>query len=213
MIAGSTRDEMRSLILARLGDGLGPVTPEQYPQVVGEFYGSDADAVLAEYPHARYESPDVALATVLTDEGRVHGSCRQVVSDEAAGARAPVYAYEFAEPTGDTTDGFPHGARHGADIPYFFDSYVREPVPMTEAQHRLADTLIGHWTTFARTGDPGGDWTPSRPGSGAVLLGGRVRPGGRRSDPPMRVLVATVNPASPAQPLGVVPTERPAALR
>ena len=96
MIAGSTRDEMRSLILARLGDGLGLVTPEQYPQLVGEFYGPDAEQVLAEYPHTRYESPSIALATVLTDDGRVHGTCQQVVSDEAAAA--PVYAYEFAEP-------------------------------------------------------------------------------------------------------------------
>jgi para-nitrobenzyl esterase len=113
---------MRSLILARLGDGLGLVTPEQYPRLIGEFYGADADAVLAEYPHARYESPSIALAAVLTDDGRTHGSCRQVMSDQAVAARAPVYAYEFAEPTGKITEGFPHGA----DVPYFFDSYLRE---------------------------------------------------------------------------------------
>ncbi|TQM06457.1 carboxylesterase/lipase family protein [Pseudonocardia kunmingensis] len=164
MIAGSTRDEMRSLILARLGDGLGLVTPEQYPQLIGEFYGADAEAVLAEYPHRRYESPSIALATALTDDGRTHGSCRQVVSDEAVAARAPVYAYEFAEPTGEVTEGFPHGARHGADIPYFFDSYMRERPPPSEPQARLAETLIGHWTAFARTGDPGGGWRPSQPG-------------------------------------------------
>lgn len=164
MIAGSTRDEMRSLILARLGDGLGLVTPEQYPQVISEFYGPDAEAVLAEYPHDRYESPSIALATVLTDDGRTHGSCQQVVSDEAVAARVPAYTYEFAEPTGEATKGFPHGARHGADIPYFFDSYVRESTPKPEPQARLAETLIGHWTGFARTGDPGGGWRPSQPG-------------------------------------------------
>ncbi len=163
MIAGSTREEMRSLILARLGDGLGPVTPEQYPQLIGEFYGANAEAVLAEYPHTRYESPSIALATVLTDEGRTHGACQQVVSDEAAGERAPVYTYEFAEPTGEDAEGFPHGARHGADIPYFFDSYLRDPTPRSDPQARLADRLIGHWTAFARTGDPGGGWRP-RPG-------------------------------------------------
>jgi para-nitrobenzyl esterase len=164
MIAGSTRDEMRALILARLGDGLGQVAPEQYPQVIGEFYGPDAESVLAEYPHTRYESPSIALATVLTDEGRTHGSCQQIVSDETVAARAPVYAYEFAEPTGEATEGFPHGARHGADIPYFFDSYVREPTPKSDSQARLAETLIERWTTFARTGDPGGGWRPSQPG-------------------------------------------------
>lgn len=164
MITGSTRDEMRALVLARLGDGLGHVTPEQYPLVIGEFYGRNAASVLAEYPHTRYESPSIALATVLTDEGRTHGSCQQVVSDEAAAARAPVFGYEFAEPTGEVTDGFPHGARHGVDIPYFFDRYGRQPAPRTDAQARLAETLIGHWTTFARTGEPGGGWRPSQPG-------------------------------------------------
>lgn len=164
MITGDNRDEMRSLILARLGDGLGPVTPQQYPQLIGEFYGADADAVLAEYPHTRYESPSVALATVLTDEGRMLGRCRQVVFDQAVSLWAPVYAYEFAEPTGKVVDGFPEGARHGAEVPYFFDSYYRERTPKPREQARLAETMIGHWTAFARTGDPGGGWRPSRPG-------------------------------------------------
>jgi para-nitrobenzyl esterase len=164
MIAGSTRDEMRSLILARLADGHELVTPQRYPQLIGEFYGADAEAVLAEYPHTRYASPSIALATVLTDEGRALGACRQLVFDEAASARAPVYAYEFAEPTGEITDGFPHGARHGADVPYFFDSYFREPTRKPAGQARLADTLIGYWTEFARTGDPGGGWLPYRSG-------------------------------------------------
>ncbi len=164
MIAGSTRDEMRSLVLARLGDGLGLVTPEQYPRLIGEFYGADADAVLAEYPHSRYESPSIALAAVLTDEGRTHGACQQVVSDQAVSARAPLYAYEFAEPTGAVTEGFPHGARHGVDVPFFFDSYRQEPTPKPDDKVRLAETLVGYWTSFARTGDPGGGWTVAQPG-------------------------------------------------
>ena len=164
MITGTNRDEMRSLILARLGDGLGLVTPEQYPQLIGQFYGADADAVLAEYPLANHDSPSTALAAVLTDEGRMLGSCRQLVFNEAMSARASVYAYEFAEPTGEVTDGFPSGALHGAEVPYFFDSYRREPTPKPEEKARLAETMIGHWTAFARTGDPGGGWGPFQPG-------------------------------------------------
>jgi para-nitrobenzyl esterase len=173
MIAGSTRDEMRSLILARLADGHGLVTPEQYPQLIGEFYGDDAGAVLAENPHTRYESPSIALATVLTDEGLALGSCRQLVSNEVASERAPVYAYEFAEPTGEVTEGFPHGARHGADVPYFFDSYFREPTPKPAGQMRLAETLVGYWTSFAHTGDPGDGWRSSRSGHArSIAVGG-----------------------------------------
>jgi para-nitrobenzyl esterase len=176
MIAGTNQDEMRSLILARLGDGLGLVTPEQYPQLIGEFYGTDADAVLAEYPLADYDSPSVALATVLTDEGRMLGSCQQVMFNEAMSARAPVYAYEFAEPTGEITEGFPHGALHGAEVPYFFDSYRRDSMPKPEPQARLAETMIGYWTTFARTGEPGGGWPAAQPGQAWSLAVAGVGP-------------------------------------
>lgn len=161
MIVGSTREEMRSAVLARLEDGLGLVSPQQYPQLISEFYRADAEAVLDQYPHARYESPSIALATVLTDEGRMLGACRQLVFDQAMSVRAPVYAYEFAEPTGEVTEGFPHGALHGADVPYFFDSYQRESRSKPADKARLADTLTGYWTAFARTGDPGDGWRPS----------------------------------------------------
>jgi len=173
MITGTTRDEMRTVVVDRIRAGEGPVTAAEYPTLITEMYGPDAEAVLAEYPHSRYDSPGIALAAVLTDEGRAAGACRQLAFDDAVAARAPLYAYEFAEPTGEVVDGFPQGASHGADVPYFFDSYRREPTPKPEEQARLAATMIGHWTAFARTGEPGDGWPPYRPGQAlSIEVGG-----------------------------------------
>jgi para-nitrobenzyl esterase len=36
--------------------------------------------------------------------------------------------------------------------------------PKPDDQARPAETLIGYWTSFARTGDPGGGWTAAQPG-------------------------------------------------
>lgn len=164
LIQGGTREEMRAFV-AEAYDGIGkPVTAEQYPRIVGELFGKDAAKVLAEYPHTDFETPSIALATALTDEGGLVGACSQLPYDATASRRAPVYVYEFAEPTDDVVGGLPLLASHGTDIPYFFDSYLGPTDPLTGPRQRLAKTLIGHWTAFARTGRPAAGWHPYRDG-------------------------------------------------
>jgi para-nitrobenzyl esterase len=172
MIAGNTREEMRAVIVHRLQNGLGLVTKKEYPQLISETYGSDAPAVLAAYPLSNYQSPSIAYAAVLTDEGRAVGTCRQLAFDQAAAARTPVYAYEFAEPTGAVTDGFPHGALHGADVPYFFDSYFQN----TPRPGQLAATMIEYWTSFARSGGPGHGWHRYQPGQALSIAADSIHP-------------------------------------
>ena len=127
--------------------------------------GSTA-AVLAGYPVAEFPSPGLALATLLTDEGRFQGTCRQLPFDAAARRGEPVYAYEYAQPNGLTSGDFPQGAPHGADVQVMFDSYLRPPAPRPEPLERAGERLIDHWAAFARTGDPG--W-PAYTGDGTGL--------------------------------------------
>jgi carboxylesterase type B len=90
-----------------------------------------------------------------------------LAADDAAARRAPVLAYEFAEPDPDRVGDFPLGAYHGVDVPSFFDTTDPgscTPPPPTGARNALADKLIGYWIRFARTGSPGPDWPAYRHG-------------------------------------------------
>ncbi|MQA01832.1 MAG: carboxylesterase family protein [Streptosporangiales bacterium] len=178
LIHGGTREEMRSIIASKY-DAVGePVSAVQYRQVVEEMFGNDANRVLAEYPHADFDTPSIALATALTDEGGQVGTCTQLPYNDAADKRAPVYAYEFAEPMDTVVGDMPYLASHGADIPYYFDSYLPGPPapPMSQPRQRLAQNLIDHWTTFARTGHPAAGWRTYRDGVAMSFHSERVGP-------------------------------------
>ncbi|MHA6631258.1 carboxylesterase family protein [Pseudonocardia sichuanensis] len=110
-----------------------------------------------------------------------------MLTDEAVSAHSPVYAYEFAEPTGESPRASAHGARHGVDIPNFFDSYRQQPTPKAADEVWLDETLIGCWTSFAGTGEPGGGWTVAQPAR-AHSISVAHRPGGRGCRQPLRVL-------------------------
>jgi len=163
LIHGGTRDEMRAHV-AQAYDFRGePVTAAQYPEIVARLFGPyAAERILAVYPATDYVSPSVALATLLTDYGGVTGTCTQLPAIDAAVRRAPVYAYEVAEPS-QPVGGFPIGAAHGTDLRFFLDTADRSTPP----EAAFAERLIGHWTSFARTGDPG--WPAYRRGTAEAL--------------------------------------------
>ncbi|WP_285488478.1 carboxylesterase/lipase family protein [Amycolatopsis taiwanensis] len=157
VIQGTTRDELRSFVADEYDKRGNPLTAEQYPQVVGQVFGADAPAVLAEYPLDRYPSPGIALATLLTDWGAKVGSCAALRTDEVAGQTTDVYGYEFAQDDGHRTDGFDLGAEHSGELPYLFGP-----------ANALSDNLIKFWVTFAKTGNPG--W-PRYSGGKVLSLG------------------------------------------
>jgi para-nitrobenzyl esterase len=180
LIQGGTRDEMRGFVADKY-DGRGhPVSAAEYPQIIRAMFGpKEARSILAAYPLSRYPTPSLALATLLTDYGRMAGACTQVLADDAAARWAPVFAYEFAEPDPVTIGNFPLGAHHGVDIPYFFDSSLQwpgTPPPPTGARKVLADRMIGYWTRFARTGSPGPGWPAYRHGTAISFAVNKVGP-------------------------------------
>ena len=179
LIQGGTRDEMRAFVGVQYVEAGQPVTADQYPGILRDLFGrAEARAVLARYPLDRYPTPSLALATLLSDYGGMVGACTQVPAADAAVRRAPVYAYEFAEPGSHGTPDFPYGAYHGVDVPYFFDTGFpgAPPSSLTDAQRSLAGKLIGYWTTFARTGSPGADWPLYRHGYAVSFTAERIAP-------------------------------------
>ncbi|MEH1129065.1 carboxylesterase/lipase family protein [Micromonospora sp. CPCC 206061] len=172
LIHGGTKDEMRVRVAQQYDFQEKPVTEAEYPTIVTNLFGSKAaQRVLAVYPTADFISPTVALATLYSDYGGATGTCTQLPAIEAAARRAPVYAYEYAQPSGDI-GGFPLGAPHGADLRYFLDTERQggpPPTPFTPEEQTFAKRLIGYWTSFARTGDPGPQWPAYRRGTSEAL--------------------------------------------
>ncbi|MBB4907435.1 para-nitrobenzyl esterase [Actinophytocola algeriensis] len=162
LLVGGTRDEMRSFVSNQAG-----LTAEQYRSMLTETFGDQATVVLGKYPVTDYDSPALALATVLSDWGGAIGACPVLRTAEAAATRRPVYAYEFAEDSGQvTTGGFPMGAYHGVDMPYLWTLDPAWPNPYPEptaAQRRLSATMIDYWSAFAHNGDPNGPRRPHWP--------------------------------------------------
>ena len=79
-----------------------------------------------------------------------------------------VYAYQFARALPDDEAGSHDmkGAFHSSELWYMFKSLDRGDRPFTEADWALAEHVIGCWTDFAKTGNPGQGWkayTPEAP--------------------------------------------------
>ncbi|TDE12996.1 carboxylesterase/lipase family protein [Jiangella asiatica] len=165
LLIGGTRDEMRGFVLREAG-----LTADGYRTMMTGTFGDEADAVLAAYPAADYDSPALALAAVLGDWGGSIGACPVLRSAEAAAARQPVFAYEFAEDSGQAPGGYPLGSYHGLDLPYVWDlDLAQNPYPdLTAEQERMSETIIGYWSAFADTGDPNGAGRPHWPAFGTT---------------------------------------------
>jgi para-nitrobenzyl esterase len=164
VISGSTRDEHRLFVgLFRVLAGQ-PVTQEQYPELLAEAFGEDADQVQAQYPLPAYPTPNLAWATVLTDRMWARSTFQQ---HRLLAQQVPVHAYEFADQHAPMylpfPEDFPPGAFHAAEVPYLFRDQQFQ-ANSTPDQRRLSDQMIGYWTNFARSGDPNGaDLPPWRP--------------------------------------------------
>ncbi|WP_406631994.1 carboxylesterase/lipase family protein [Amycolatopsis sp. WGS_07] len=172
LLVGGNRDEARFLVGPRY-DGAGkPVTAEQYPEVLRQDYGADADKVLARYPLGDYATPSLALAAANTDYQDAMpriSVCPTLWTAQSAARHVTVRAYEFSDrtaPPRKEIPGFPAGAQHTAELQYLF-RYAEAGAELTATQRALGDAMIGYWTSFARTGVPESPGAPVWPRFGA----------------------------------------------
>ena len=167
VLSGATRDE--TTYVQALNDlGGQPLTAQRYRQYVHEAFGADAARVLAVYPAGQHEPPSRTWARVTTESSF---ACPTLERNRLLARHVPTYGYEFADRSAPPTlpaVGYPYGAYHSADAFYLFDLRAGQTSPeLSPAQRRLADTMIEYWTSFARTGTPGGgtrpEWRRLRP--------------------------------------------------
>ena len=76
-------------------------------------------------------------------------------------AGTPVFAYQFAHELPDDEAGSHDmkGAFHSSELWFMFKSLDRSDRPFTQADWDLAEHVVGCWTNFAKTGEPGLGWT------------------------------------------------------
>ena len=164
VINGSVHDERRLFAFQDYDYAGHPLTDSDYVNLVDSTYGSAAAAVLAKYPVSDYSSPDIAWATVQTDQ---LDQVRKVTDDELA-KWTRTFAYEFdventpqftsiylLQQTNAAAKAFQFGATHVDDLAYLWQ-YLGLTPPLTDAELALSDQIIDYWNNFQRTGNPNG---------------------------------------------------------
>jgi para-nitrobenzyl esterase len=174
VLSGGNLDETRSFVGAELLDDPTSVTAESYPSLLQAAFGAKAADVAARYPLSAYDSPALAWSAVTTDRG---WACPTLAGEQNLAAHTDVYAYEFADPdapdvNGIDVKGLPQGAAHGNEMPSLFDLHGKNLLK-GDGQRGLSDTMIGYWSSFARSGVPSAPgapaWNRTTPGSAEVL--------------------------------------------
>ncbi|MFC4950819.1 carboxylesterase/lipase family protein [Pseudonocardia sp. GCM10023141] len=170
VLAGTNRDEGTLFTSAFFVQPGTPLTDNGFRTLLAAAAGSRSGAAGRAYP-VLDRSPDRAWSDVITDRAY---ACSGLVTYQRLAGTAPVYAYEFADPTAPPTFVAPPPdlagtVTHAAELAYLFDLVPGQP-SLTPAQLATAAQLVGAWARFASTGDPSGDGTmwPRWSGGGAV---------------------------------------------
>lgn len=180
VMIGTNRDEFTLFVGLRYLRQGARFTAEEYPLLLAEAFGPDADAVAAHYPLGRYDNVALAYSAAVTDK---LFSC---VADRMADALAgPVYAYEFNDrdapaPEPLRTLPFPVGASHSLELRYLFD--VGGAPPLTPPQQALSDAMIDYWSEFVTTGVPRAPGQPDWPEVDSDDARLSLQPDGNRVD-------------------------------
>ncbi|GAB6903202.1 carboxylesterase/lipase family protein [Kineosporia succinea] len=158
VLSSVNRDEGVSFVSARRRAQFTGLT---YPSYLANTFPGHETPLLARYPVEKYSTPGRAWTAIVTDSAWACPTHRGNV--RRAKGNSPVYAAEFAGPD----------AQHAADLPYLFDRggfYALK----TPAQRELSATMIGYWSSFARTGVPSAEkaaaWPAFTGDDGPTLL-------------------------------------------
>ncbi|NDG84389.1 MAG: hypothetical protein EBX52_05035 [Proteobacteria bacterium] len=161
------------------------LTPETFPFAIQKMYGQtelekkrNAPAKIAkEY---KLKAGDVAaerIGTLMSDYIPTPGinNCMYHFSAGLLSKVNPVYAFEFADRDAPVLGvgiappdpGFKMGAVHSSELNYLFpnlDNTSKINAPdLAPASQKLADQMIGYWSSFIKTGVPSAPGAPKWP--------------------------------------------------
>jgi len=163
LIHGTNHDEWRFFVVLFFDLSGSPITADEYPAVVESMVGPDAaPLVLAEYPLANFDSPDLAVGAIGTDS---IFSCPARAVDRVLFAQVPMFTYEFNDINAPEVFlppvTFPYGATHASELRYLFK--LSWGGQLDGVQKDLSNDMIRYWAQFARSGDPNSQGVPSWP--------------------------------------------------
>lgn len=174
VINGANLDEATLLIWLSHNLRFKPLQADQYMSRLTYLFGSEASAqrIAEQYPLENYASPYYALTEAFSDG---FFNCIARRQAQALSRHVPTWSYQFNYqeppffiPWADLR------AFHSAEIQYIMGrpmSFTRRN--FKEKETDLADSMMGYWARFARTGNPNGNGTVSWPtydGSDQTLL-------------------------------------------
>ncbi|MDT8912294.1 carboxylesterase family protein [Amycolatopsis sp. PS_44_ISF1] len=162
VLSGGNRDEHNAFVAGVVAAVPEAVTAASYPALLKTAFGLDADQVHQRYPLDQFASSGpAAWAKVVSDSA---WACPTLAGEHAMAAKTKVYGYEFADPDPPNLNGTKDprlmGAAHATDLPYLFDLAGRNLLTRP-GQAELGDTMIGYWSSFARTGVPTAPGAPA----------------------------------------------------
>ncbi len=181
VLIGSNRDEFTLFTaLQYLRDGR-QYPPGEYPDLLADTFGPDADAVGARYPLDRYGNRTASAYAAAVTDG-VFACVADQMAEQLAGVN-DVYAYEFNDPNPPTPEPmrdlpFPVGASHSLELRYLFD--VGGAPPLNPAQQELSNQMIDFWASFVADGVPSAAGAPEWPPVRGVGPWMSLRPDGSR---------------------------------
>lgn len=138
-------------------------TPEEYKQNVHLRYGPFADALLKAYPATETSVPKTAR-DLMRDAAFGWQTWSWACLQTQTG-KAPVYCYYFdqhEERNADSANA-DHGAPHGVDVPYVFQTLYDKDPRLTPCDFEVSDLMAAYWTNFAKHCDPNGEGLPNWP--------------------------------------------------
>ena len=178
VLIGGTLDEGRSLTSSDIG-----WTRNDYEDWVHAVFGTNADAVIAQYPwpaNADQFTAAYLTGAILTDAGIIGpatppieagiGGCgtQALIKDIARYTR--VYAYEWAPRAGPgilQTPGYANGAGHASELAYLWPNFEENGVRIASlfdpVARQLSDQIVEYWGAFVKAGAPRVAGQPSWP--------------------------------------------------
>jgi para-nitrobenzyl esterase len=132
------------------------VTPADFEKQIREQFGTQADAVLAAYPHGS-EADAIRATRHVRNDTSFAWNAWTWWREQSKQGRGKVFGYYY-----NNHGPQAEGSGHGSDVPFAFQTLAGRRTPSPE-DLVLSDKISSYYVNFAVTGDPNGKGLPQWP--------------------------------------------------